>query len=201
MMRTIFSASVLLLALILTNCGSNKVIYTMAEERFVFDRDSLPYGKQKILAESSASFLTYEFNEGKDPLKVYVRFHGIMPAINTIEDVTLQLSYKNDRGETVTFLPDDLKEFKVEYSNGRSIVSLPIKNKNISGQVNWKEADWGEYTQNSSVDFSGTFIFKQKEFPVNMIMKFEMTWKDSQKQFETTLTKGDYSSPKINPKF
>ncbi len=200
-MKVIYSIPVLFLALLLTNCGSKEVTYAIAEDKFVFERDSLPYGEQKMLQESFASFLTYEFKEGSDPLKIYVSVNEIMPNVNNIKDVNLQLDYKNEKGEIKSFLPDELKEFKVEYSNGRAILSLPIENRNIASQINWQEADWGEYTRNNYVNLIGTFIFRQKEFPPNMTLKFKITWKDREKQFETTLTKGDYVGPKINPKF
>lgn len=185
----------------LTNCGATKVVYTMAEDQFVYQRDSLPYGEQKILAESFASFLTYEFNEGNEPLQIYVRLNGLMPWINTIEHISLELEQKNEKGEMITVKPKELKEFKVEYSNGNTILSLPIKNEHIGAQVNWKEADWGEYTKNNSVGFNGTFVFEPTKYPATMLMKFKIVWKEGEKQFETTLTKGDYVGRKLNPKF
>ncbi|MDZ4665848.1 MAG: hypothetical protein SGJ15_13295 [Bacteroidota bacterium] len=191
----------LALALSFSNCGSNKVIYAIAEDHFVFERDSIPYGNNKLLKESSASFLTYEFDNKKGPLKIYVRFDGMMPNINTIESIDLELIQKNDKGEIVKLHAKELSEFKVEYSNGRSIVSLPIRNEHICSQVNWKEANWGEYTQNSSVGFVGTFIFELEEYPTNLMLSFKINWKNREKQFETTLTKEVYVGPKFNPKY
>jgi hypothetical protein len=200
-MRRIILPLNFLLVLCFSNCGSKKTVYSLAEDQFVFDSDSIPYGQKKILVESSASFLTFEFSENSEPLKIHLRFHGIMPGINTIEKIHLELLQKNEKGEIIKVQAKELKEFKVEYSNGRSIISLPIKNEAISSQVNWKEADWGEYTKNNSVDFVGTYIFELEEYPQNLIMSFKMTWKDREKLFETTLTKGEYKGPKINPKF
>jgi hypothetical protein len=200
-MRTIVSILSLLAVFLFSNCGSKQVVYAFAEDKFVYQKDSLPYGEQKIVMESSASFLTFEFKEGSEPLQISVRFNGLMPNINTIEKISLELEQKNEKGEMIMVQPKDLKEFKVEYTTGKAMMSLPIKNEHISSQVNWREADWGEYTKNNSVDFVGTFVFEPKEFPPTMLMKFKINFKDSEKQFETTLTKGDYVGRKFNPKF
>jgi len=200
-MRVFIIISVFFTAIGFTNCGSKKVVYTLAEDQYVYQRDSLPYGNKKILAESFASFLTYEFIEGKEPLKFHVRLNGLMPRINSIESISLELEQKNQKGEVLTVEPKELKEFKVEYSNGQTIISLPVKNERIGTQVNWQEANWGEYTQNNSVSFIGTFAFELSDFPSTMLMRFKIKWKDGEKQFETTLTKGDYVGQKLNPKF
>jgi hypothetical protein len=200
-MRSIFAIAGLLLKFGFSICGSNKIIYAIAEDRYAYDRDSIPYGKQKMLQESFVSFSTYEFKEGKEPLKLYVQLNGIMPKINSIENISLELQQKNKKDETTTIFPKELREFKVEYSNGRSIVSLPVKNEHIGGQINWKEANWGEYTENNSVNFAGTFLFEPIEFPPTMIMKFKIVSREGEKQFETTLTKSEYVGPKLNPKF
>jgi hypothetical protein len=201
MMKAVFVFAGFLFMLGFSNCGPNKVVYTIAEDKFIYDRDSLPYGRQKILQESFVSFSTYEFKEGKEPLKFYIRLNGIMPKINSIEKISLELLQKNEKGQTIAILPRELQEFKVEYSNGKSIISLPVKNEHIGEQVNWREADWGEYTKNNSVVFVGTFVFEPIEFSPTMIMKFKIIWQDGEKKFETTLTKGDYVGPKLNPKF
>jgi hypothetical protein len=200
-MKSIVCVVVLLIAFAFTNCGSGKVVYAMAEEQFVYERDSLPYGDQKILTESLASFSTYEFKEGREPLGIYVRFNGLMPRINTIEKVSLELQYKNEKGEMITVQPKAFEDLKVEYSKERAVVSLPIKNEHIWSQVKWREADWGEYTKNNSIDFMGTFLFELEDHPPTMLMKFKIAWKEAEKQFETTLTRGDYVGPKFNPKF
>src|ERR1041385_736273 len=136
MIRVIFAITVTIAALGFINCGGNKVVYKMAEQQFVFQRDSLPYGEQKILSESVVSFVTYEFKEGAEPLKIYVRFNSLMPGINSIDAISLELQEKNEKGETITVKPKELQEFKVEYSNGRTIVSTALKNDHIGSQIN-----------------------------------------------------------------
>src|SRR5437868_5702148 len=131
MMRSAFVSIALLLMLGFFNCGSNKVVYAMAEDKFIYGRDSLSYGRQKIVQESFASFSTYGFKEGKEQLKINVQLNGTMPKINSIEQISLELLQKNEKGEVVIVLPRELQEFKVEYSNGRSILSLPVKNEHI----------------------------------------------------------------------
>lgn len=182
-------------------CGSKQIIYSFKEDKFVYDRDSLPYGQKKILVESWASFSTYEFKEGKEPFKIYVRFNGLLPKVSTIEKISLQLSQKNNKGEVEFIEPKELKDFQAEYTNGSAVVSVPLKNEHISSQVNWKAADWGEYTSNANIDINGTFGFELKECTDQLLMRFVIKWKDSEKSFETTLTKGDYVGPKLNPKF
>lgn len=189
------------IALVFVSCGSKQIVYNFKEGKFVYDRDSLPYGQKKIMAESAASFSTYEFKEGKGPVKIHVNFNGLLPKISTIEKISLELTQKNAKGETITLQPKELKEFQAEYSNGRTIIQTPLKNENISSQVNWKEADWGEYTKNANVNLTGTFVFEPEECTDQLLMKFVIKWKDSEKNFETTLTKTDYEGPKFNPKF
>lgn len=189
------------ITLLFAKCDSKQIIYNFKEDTFVYNKDSLPYGQKRILAESRVSFLTYEFKEGKEPFKIYVRFNGLLPRVSTLEEISLVVSQKNEKGEVTVVEPKELKGFQAEYTNGSAVVSVPLNNKDIFSQVNWKEADWGEYTSNANVDLNGTFVFELSEYPDQLLMKFVIKWKDSEKSFETTLTKTDYVGPKFNPKF
>lgn len=201
MKKVIGSICLFFITVCFWQCGSNEIVYSFAEKRFVFETDSVEYGTKYIQQASSASFLTYEFKPSKGPLQIYVRFNGLMPWINSIENIDLVLFQKNEKGELVKIEAKELKEFKAEYSNGQTIVMTPLKNEHISDQVNFKEADWGEYTKNSNINFVGTFVYDLEKYPDQLLMKFKIKWKEKEKEFETTMTRAEYKGPKFNPKY
>ena len=109
MKKGIRSICLFFVALCFGQC-SNEIVYSFAEPEFVFATDSLAYGKKYIVQRSSASFSTYEFAESKGPLQISVRFNGLMPWINSIENIDLVLFQKNEKGELVKIEAKELKE-------------------------------------------------------------------------------------------
>ncbi len=198
MKKSMRSICLFFIAICFWQCGSNQIVYSLAEAEFVFAKDSIEYGSKYIQQESSASFSTYEFKEAKGPLQIHVTMNGLMPWINSVESIDLDLFQKNEKGELVKIEAVELKEFKAEYSNGQTIVTTAIKNEHMGDQVNWKEADWGEYTKNSNVNFVGTFVYDLEEYPDQLRMKFKIKWKEKEKEFETTMTRSDYVGPCVH---
>ncbi len=160
-------------------------------------------------SKHSITIWTRELQTGKkEPIEINYIVSEKTPHVENLLGIEVKLFAKNEKGE-YSELPGE-SELKLEYYNGATGIKSELKNNKepFNKLIDWKDVNYSyEFNgvnykkKDNYITFTGSHDFKTKDYPDTIKLLVILKWDDGEKRIEKILTKGNYESPKWNPKF